>query len=519
MNRLLLSLLVAAPVGAQATVSEVVHDVLASVRVVVPSVTRSAASLSALSSLSSLSALADVSTIGTNASLSALAGLGVLGDIAGLEPDQTADSLYRMGRRALDRGDYRRAADLFMQVRARDRKAAIAGDALYWHAFASARLGSTAGLQGALASLDALASEFPRTMSSDARTLRVRVCGSLASQGNEGCAREIRERAGASGGSGRSVGGSSASAGGTRVRNSGSQEQGCPDEDDDERVEALNALLQMDADAALPILEKTLARRDRCSASLRRKAIFLVSQKREARAADILMNSLRTDPDGEVREQAVFWLGQLRDDRAVTMLEEILKTEKDEDVLDKAVFALSQHRSARAATLLRDLAQRDNAPKQQREQAIFWLGQQKGGENADLLIGLFARVSDDDLKDKIIFSLGQMRSAATDKWMLDLATNDKEDVEVRKKALFWAGQNRTVSAEALGQMYDRMSDHEMKEQVIFVMSQRRDAGTLDKLIDIARNDKDRELRKRAVFWLGQSKDPRARKAIEELINR
>ena len=503
MNRTLLSLLLGAavPVAAQPTVADLAREVVASARAVAPG-------------LSSLAALHGVSALAAASARDAV------------EPDQAADSLYRMGRRALDRGDYRRAAELFMQVRARDRKAAIAGDALYWHAFASARLGSTAGLQTALTSLDALASEFPRAMNRDARALRVRVCGSLASQGNEGCAREIREVAGASGGVGSSRGGVGASAGGigvatggSRARTSAGQEQGGPDDDDDERVEALNALLQMDAEAALPILEKTLARRDRCSAALRRKAIFLVSQKREARSADILMNSLRSDPDAEVREQAVFWLGQLRDDRAVTMLEEILKTEKDEDVLDKAVFALSQHRSPRAAAMLRDLAQRDNAPKQQREQAIFWLGQQKSADNANLLIGLFARVNDEDLKDKIIFSLSQVRSPATDKWMLDLATNEKEDVEIRKKALFWAGQNKAVSIEALGQMYDRMSDREMREQVIFVVAQRRDAGAVDKLIDIARNDKDRDLRKRAVFWLGQSKDPKALKAIEELINR
>ncbi|MBL8960084.1 MAG: HEAT repeat domain-containing protein [Gemmatimonadetes bacterium] len=483
----------AIPAVAQPTLADLSREVAASARALVPGVS----SLAALSGLSALSSFAPR-------------------DLA--EPDQAADSLYRMGRRALDRGDYRRAAELFMQVRARDRKAAIAGDALYWHAFASARLGSTTGLQTALSSLDALATEFPRAVNRDARALRVRVCGALASQGNEGCAREIREVAGASGGSGSSSGGSGSASGGTRPRAT-SQEQGCPDDDDDERVEALNALLQMDADAALPILEKTLARRDRCSAALRRKAIFLVSQKREARAADILMNSLRSDPDGEVREQAVFWLGQLRDDRAVTMLEEILKTEKDEDVLDKAVFALSQHRSPRAAAMLRDLAQRDNAPKQQREQAIFWLGQQKSAENATLLIGLFARVNDEELKDKIIFSLSQVRSPATDKWMMDLATNEKEDVEIRKKALFWAGQNKAVSIEALGQMYDRVTDREMREQVIFVLAQRRDAGAVDKLIDIARTDKDREMRKRAIFWLGQSKDPKALKAIEELITR
>ena len=45
---------------------------------------------------------------------------------------------------------------------------------------------------------------------------------------------------------------------------------------------ALNALLQMDADRALPILRRVLARRDTCSEILRRKAVFLVAQKQFA---------------------------------------------------------------------------------------------------------------------------------------------------------------------------------------------------------------------------------------------
>ena len=86
---------------------------------------------------------------------------------------------------------------------------------------------------------------------------------------------------------------------------------GCPNEDDDDRVAALNALLQMNGNDALPLLKKVLERRDTCSETLRRKAVFLVSQKRGAEAADILMATAKNDPDSETREQAVFWLGQV----------------------------------------------------------------------------------------------------------------------------------------------------------------------------------------------------------------
>ena len=53
-----------------------------------------------------------------------------------------------------------------------------------------------------------------------------------------------------------------------------------------------------------------------------------------------------------------------------------------------------------------------------------------------------------------------------------------------------------------------------------MLSQRsRSPEAVDKLIQIAKTEKDRELRKQAIFWLGHSSDPRALKALQELIEK
>src|SRR5437870_10039746 len=136
------------------------------------------------------------------------------------------------------------------------------------------------------------------------------------------------------------------------------------------RVAALNGLLQMDASNAVPILKKVLARRDACSAGLRRKAVFLVSQKHSSETEAILLDAAQHDPDPEVRQQAVFWLSQVPTDRAVGMLDSILKTSSDQELLEKAIFALSQQHSPKAAEILRAYAERSNAPAAARENAI-----------------------------------------------------------------------------------------------------------------------------------------------------
>jgi HEAT repeat protein len=266
-------------------------------------------------------------------------------------------------------------------------------------------------------------------------------------------------------------------------------------------------------------LKKALERRDACSAGLRRKAVFLVSQKRTPETANILMNVARTDPDQEVREQAVFWLSQVPG--STGLLEEILKGNDNQDIKEKALFSISQQNEPRAQQILCDFAMRDSENSDLREKAIFWLGQRRSStENTACLRNLYSRLTTNvDLKEKILFSLSQQKGAGNEQWLMNIAVNPKEDIELRKKALFWAGQSGVAIPE-FAQLYDRMGDTEMKEQIIFVLSQRQsDRAAIDKLFDIAKNEKDSELRKKAIFWLGQSRDPRVQQFLMDLINR
>jgi TolA-binding protein len=481
---------------------------LASLRDLVP--------LSGMSSLGDLASLRDLSSL---ASLARFADLGSLGAVslggevdaplramprAAWAPADPADSLYRVARDAMGKGDYRRAAELFQQITERYPKSAYASESMYWRAFSLYRNGRSDDLTSALAVLKSLGERFPASAQrGDASTLRTRICGELAKRGDEQCAAEVTQLADPD----------PRPAPSARSRSDAQ----CPtgDEDDD-RVAALNALLQMDSERAIPILEKVLARRDACSAPLRRKAVFLLSLKRGADVADALVKVAQSDPDSEVRQQAVFWLGQTGSERAVDLLAQILATSKDEELKDKAIFALSQHSSARAEQMLRDAAARESEPEDIREKAIFWLGQRRGSENAGFLRELYARLKNENLKDKILFSLSQQRGAGNEKWLMDLARNAGESIEMRKKALFWAAQSG-VSIGELTDLYARMDDRDMREQLIFVYSQRRDPQAVDKLMSIAKTEKDPELRKKAIFWLSQSRDPRVAKFLEDLI--
>jgi len=434
-----------------------------------------------------------------------------------------ADSLYRAAREALNKNSYRRSADLFGQIVKRYPKSVYAGDALYWEAFALYRVGGTDELKTAQKLLDTQQRSYPKAGSrGDAAALNVRIRGELARRGDLNAAEDITRSAGeaavppappappalpapaappappAPPGPGHHV-----------------SHDDC-DEEDDTRIAALNALLQMDSERAMPILKKVLARRDAAAVCLRRKAVFLVSQKKTEETESILLDAVRSDPDAEVREQAVFWLSQVGTERAVSALDSILRASKDEEIQKKALFALSQTESPKAAQALRSYAQRTDVSEDVQEEAVFWLGQQGGKDNVEFLRGLFKRSKSDGVREKILFSLSQPPEPDSGHWLLDVAQDPTEDIEMRKKALFWAGQSG-VSIEELTGLYSRLKDAEMKEQLIFALSQRNEKAAVDKLIDIAKTDSDKEMRKKALFWVSQSHDPRVAQLLQDIL--
>ena len=130
---------------------------------------------------------------------------------------------------------------------------------MYFRAFSLYQGGSLRESRDVLKSLE---KSYPKADLSDAKSLGAHVCGELAQRGDAECAAEI------------------AKAADPDARSSGSrpstqtQRRECSEDENDERIVALNALLQMDADRAMPILKKVLERRERnCGVRLRHAAI------------------------------------------------------------------------------------------------------------------------------------------------------------------------------------------------------------------------------------------------------
>jgi hypothetical protein len=422
-------------------------------------------------------------------------------------PQDTADATYRRARAAFNARDYQEAIELFRHIRQNYADSDYLARAMYYEAFALSRLNSEADYNEALNLLEEYRTQFADAWNSDQATLYTRIQGQLARLGDPEAAQAVAERAAQLEAQRRAVG--------RGVQRGGRRMQG---DEDDVRMQALNALMQMDAESAMPILRDVLANKDTSRVKLRERALMIVAQQRVEGREDILIDAARNDPDLGVREQAVQWLSMVRTDRAVAALDSILQSATEESLQHRALMALSQHRSDEAGDILIRFAQRSDISMELRKQAIQWLGHRR--DAAPFLRDYYHGVDDVELKEQILMGLSQSQDQENAEFLLGIAGDQSEDIKLRSRALYWLGHMRNIEQDIYA-MYDQVSEDELKGQLISVYGQRgrRDSLAVDKLIEIVRNETNQERQSQAIFWLGQTGDARAAEVLREIINR
>lgn len=466
------------------------------------------------------------------------------GGLASLRPQQGTpeDSLYRVAREALNRGEYARASQLFQTFQERFPNARTAPAALYWRAFALYRAGSTDDLRRALTALETQRSRYPATAEdADAATLRVRINGALAARGDQTAAAALRA--------------------------AGTQGTTCDREEMEVRAEALNALVQMDGGASGPILSRVLAQRDECSVTLRRRAVYILGRRNDAESASRLLDVARNDPDRSVRADAIALIGRMPGDQTIRQLEELFTSSTDERTQSAVFSALRSHSSPESRRLLRRFIERSDLSDGLRANAISALlggtsmvyttgqaqvaGAPPGGvadrrveyiapanvvalgnrttvvsgerseateEDAAFVRGLYPRQTSRVIKDAIISGVARMGGAANEQWLMQLVQNESEEMRYRSAALTRMRTQR-YPIEDVVRLYDGVTDRQLRSSVITVLGAREEAAATDKLFEIARSGTDPQLRRQAIGALSRKKDPRTERLLLDLLER
>jgi hypothetical protein len=364
---------------------------------------------------------------------------------------------YDRGTDALDESDWDDAVKAFGDVVRMNGKRTDA--ALYWKAYALARVGRRAD---ALASLAELGKAFQGSRwLGEAKALEA----------------EIRQASG----------------------QAPSPESAA---DDDLKLMALNGLLNSDAERAVPMIEKLL--QGNASLKVKDRALFVLSQSDSPGAQALIGRIARGGQNPHLQAKALKYLGIAGDEESRKVLAEVYASSTDVDVkrtiLRSFMVAGDQARVLAAA--------KGEKSPELRGDAIRQLGVM--GADAELW-ELYRGETSVELKKAMIQSL--FVGNASDK-LLELARNESV-LELRRTAIRNLGMMADTGP-AIVSLYNKETSRELKQdalQALFVQ------GNAKALVDLGRSEKDPELRKRIVEHLSHMDEKESVDFLMEILSK
>ncbi len=368
-----------------------------------------------------------------------------------LDEEGSRSDAYRAGRRALDAERWADAIESFSAAAAEG--SADADGALYWQAYALAKLNRNARAQLAI---EELRERFPDSRwVDDARALEIEVQGGGLETDLEAV------------------------------------------ESEELKLYAIHALLQVEWERAKPLLEKFMTG---ASPEMMERALFVLSQSDHPEAREMLIGVARTSSDPEVVEQAVHLLGFYDDDEARELL--------------RRIYADSPHAEVREAVLeammiAEDVPSLISVARTEPDEALRGRAVEQLGilEAVAELRQLYGDESSSEVREQILEAL----MIAGDKETLLSAIRDEPDLELRGTAIEMLG---LMDARAeLRELYRAEPSPELRGYIAEALMLADDA---DFLIEIAKTDDDPEVRGRAIEALGLVDSEVAGKALPEL---
>ena len=372
--------------------------------------------------------------------------------------DQREDDLYDAGTDAIDGSRWQEAVDKFDQVIKLHGRRADA--ALYWKAWALNKLGRR---PDALASIAELQRTAPQSRwANDAKALEI----------------EIRQ------GSGKPV--------------SPEGQSDC-----ELKLLAINGLQQMDAERAIPMLEKMLHGHD-CP-KLRGQALFVLAQSTSPQAREMIARAARDGSDPDLQRKAVQDLGLFGGDWGRETLAQIYASSNDvalkKHILNGFMVSGDRDRILAAAKGEKDAELRGEAIRQ--------LGVMGAREE---IWQLYEKETSVEVKKKVLQAMwisGDMDHVT------QLAKNEKER-DLRIAAIHDLGLMGDKTGDTLVSLYASDKDPDVRRAVIQGLFL---SGNAKAMVALARKETDPEMKKHIVRQLSLMQSKEATDYLLEILNK
>jgi HEAT repeat protein len=212
--------------------------------------------------------------------------------------------------------------------------------------------------------------------------------------------------------------------------------------------------------------------------------------------------------DEELKLIAINSLLNSDPEKALPILEKLLQGPASPRVRERAVFVLAQSNSPRAREILKNLARGSSTPELQ-SKAIQYLGVMGGAESRATLAEVYSASTDVDVKRRILRAF----MVSGDKQRVLTAAQTEQNADLRAEAVRQLGA--MGANDELWQMYQKESAVPVKKQILQAMFV---GGNSARMTELARSEKDPELRSAAVRNLGMMGGAKTGDTLVEIYN-
>lgn len=431
--------------------------------------------------------------------------------------DEKFDRLFREARELMDKGEWKQAVEKFKEIVCDCPEKKYVDAAFYYLAHSYRKLKM---YKEAQQTLERLIKNFPESSwADDAWVMLYQLQGVFVTSGNltytlSPITPKIVQ--------------------GTTVGNAGvletlvSSAQIQLDREDEIKLAAFQSLLAADRKRGIEVLGEILQNNSKTSETVKREAIRTLRTPHFFRGQfsgvsvfydstfspqhlqllrDTLFRGFRNNPNIKIRSEIIYSLINLNDEPSVNYLSQLYASENEREIKKAIIQALGNAGNSfyysfgrQVTPLVTATSNKNSSEKAQLEREISAKALTESAKTDSKAI---------DFK-KIYFEK-----------LLEIVRTEK-DSELRRLALtnlqrFVGWSTRDGIIEMFLQMYAAESNEEFKTSIIHALGNLKQTQAVNKLLDIAKNDKSNKLRLEAIWALRGNKSPEVIKFLEDLI--
>lgn len=295
--------------------------------------------------------------------------------------------------------------------------------------------------------------------------------------------------------------------------------KGSGDDDPSEfKIVVLQALCESDPQRCVDISTGWLKPNSGQTVACKRAALVFLARYGGKAATPIILGVAQNETELKIKTRAISLLGSSNDDSVLGALRDFALNSPQAEVVEAAVYALGQHTSPQALNSLADIAL-STKPIALRKTAIRGIYTRPGEPAVDALFKIYDSSQELEIRKSVISGFGNRKSERAGAKLVEIA-GSSDNIELRKAAISAIGRRGGEGAvETLMRLYDSEKNEEMKDAIMNSFGYLNDKRVTNKLIEIAKNPQTPLERRRRVIMLlsSRGKDPDVIKYLEELL--